>query len=47
MVAMVSSLYPRHPVKANTGAPQPGEMEAIAAQEARQPFVYPSGLIEP
>lgn len=42
-----SSLYPRHPVKANTGTPQPGELEAItAAQEACRPFVYPSGLVE-
>ena len=43
----VSSLYPRHPVKSDTGAPQPGELEAITAQqEASQPFIYPSGLIE-
>ncbi len=43
----VSSLYPRHPVQPDTGAPQPGELEAIPAQqEAAQPFVYPSGLLE-
>jgi peptidoglycan/xylan/chitin deacetylase (PgdA/CDA1 family) len=43
----VSSMYPRHPVKADTGAAQPGELEAItAAQEGCQPFVYPSGLVE-
>jgi peptidoglycan/xylan/chitin deacetylase (PgdA/CDA1 family) len=43
----VSSLYPRHPVKPDTGAPQPGELEAIpTVQEAAQPFVYPSGLVE-
>jgi hypothetical protein len=43
----VSSLFPRHPVKPDTGAAQPGELEAIPnVQEAAQPFVYPSGLIE-
>jgi hypothetical protein len=43
----VSSLYPHHPVKPETGAPQAGELEAVVtAQEAAQPFVYPSGLIE-
>lgn len=43
----VSSMYPRHPVKPDSAAPQPGEIEAIAAmQEAAQPFTYPSGLIE-
>ncbi len=43
----VSSLYPRHPVQPDTGSPQPGELEAIPqSQEAAQPFVYPSGLIE-
>ncbi len=43
----VSSLYPRHPVKPDAGAPQPGELEAIpTVQEAAQPFVYPSGLVE-
>ncbi len=41
----VSSMYARHPIKPDTGAPQPGELEAITAQqEASQPFVYPSGL---
>jgi peptidoglycan/xylan/chitin deacetylase (PgdA/CDA1 family) len=43
----VSSLYPRHPVKPDTGAPQPGELEAIqASQEACLPFAYSSGLVE-
>jgi peptidoglycan/xylan/chitin deacetylase (PgdA/CDA1 family) len=43
----VSSLYPPHPVKPDTGAPQPGELDAIPAQqEAAQPFLYPSGLLE-
>ena len=43
----VSSLYPRHPVKPDSGAAQPGELEAIvASQEACLPFVYPSGLVE-
>src|SRR5437763_12523599 len=35
-----SSLYPRHPVKPDTGLPQPGELEAIPdLQESAQPFV--------
>ena len=43
----ISSLYARHPVKPDTGAPQPGELEAITAQQdASQPFVYSSGLLE-
>ncbi len=43
----ISSMYPRHPVKPDTAAPQPGELEAIAAiQQSAQPFTYPSGLIE-
>jgi len=43
----VSSLYPRHPVKPDTGAPQAGELEAIpTVQEAAQPFVYPTGLLD-
>ena len=43
----ISSMYPRHPVKADTAAPQPGELEAIVAvQQSAQPFTYPSGLVE-
>jgi peptidoglycan/xylan/chitin deacetylase (PgdA/CDA1 family) len=43
----VSSMYPRHPVKPDTGAPQTGELDAIPlVQEAAQPFTYPSGLVE-
>ena len=43
----VSSLYPRHPVKADSGGPQPGEMEDIVtSQPGAEPFAYPSGLVE-
>jgi peptidoglycan/xylan/chitin deacetylase (PgdA/CDA1 family) len=41
----VSSLYPRHPVRPDTWAPQPGELDAVVARQM-QPFVYPSGLVE-
>src|SRR5688572_4413251 len=38
----ISSMYPRHPVKPDAAAPQPGEIEAIiAVQEAAQPFHLP------
>lgn len=43
----ISSVYPRHPVTPDSGAPQPGELDAITAQqESAQPFVYPVGLVE-
>jgi len=43
----ISSMAPRFPLKPDTFAAQPGEMEGIVAQqEASQPFVYPSSLVE-
>jgi hypothetical protein len=43
----VSSMYPRHAVKPDTGAAQPGELDSILSQQpASQPFQYPSGLLE-
>lgn len=41
----VSSMYPRHPMRPDSWAPQPGEVEAVVARQT-QPFVYPSGLVE-
>jgi peptidoglycan/xylan/chitin deacetylase (PgdA/CDA1 family) len=43
----ISSMYPRHALKPDTGAAQPGELDAILAkQDAAQPFKYASGLLE-
>jgi hypothetical protein len=43
----VSSLYPAHPLGTPGEAPGEDVLNAIArAQEAAQPFVYPTGLIE-
>lgn len=43
----ISSMYPRHNLKPDTGAPQAGELDSILSQQERaQPFSYPSGLLE-
>jgi hypothetical protein len=43
----ISSMYPRHPLRPDTGAPQPGEFDSILEQQQpAQPFKYPSGLLE-
>ncbi len=43
----ISSMYPRHSVKPDTGAPQAGELDTILAQQQlAQPFTYPSELLE-